>query len=482
MTKKKDRASYFNIPLIGNASEIILKLLYKKRDGRASEIEKLLYDSIIIKLHYKISSLVFLILFLSVSCSWYNDSFLACASHYDAETLNKEPHLLNICLSYSFSVEVKKTEEEKKFILFYKWIPFSLLMVAALNFLILRGAKQKLLFIEDDNNFLTFIDHFYSPLSKNNNSNRFRASDVKLRVLSFTTEEKEKKKIKKNEGNTRSVMRRQVDIDKIEEEEKEGRKQHELSYISSSEEESLFVNKKYCNGCVQTFLINWNGYSHLFYNYLIFVILCLCLNVIIFIFLNFCLQGIFWNYGFETFPYIKRVRKFDDPMSKAFPPFVKCVMFENSFLVTNGAVEEYGCHFTLMELYEKIFLFAWFWLIFLFCTTFGYLMFIIPTTWIIPQIRNWILARKFKSKKLITEERNSALAHLLDLTNVGETLVLNCMLELFGKRNAHFEKFCDLLINPKIISILKTIRHPVDKMLLFENDEFKTTSFIFNDV
>lgn len=539
-SKKKDRTNYVNIPIIENASKILMKLMRKrKRNGRAAEIEKLLYESVIIKLHYKISSLIFLILFLSISCSWYYDSFLSCVSHFNALESITEQYILNICLSYSFT-EDKEHETKKNFLLFYKWIPFALIISAALNFISLRGVKRKLLFIEDDDSFLAFINHFYSPLTnvppsskeKISNQQLLATDDVKSRVavVSFPSSfEKNGKGGRKEENFSDSVGREENMKEKTitrgggggaaaeaaggggggEEKKGElfGRKQkmggeeesgapREMFFSSPStddeEEEYLYADEdNYCKTCVQTFLINWNGYSQIFYNYFFSIIFCLCLDVFIFFFINFCLQGKFWNYGFATFPYAKRVINFDDPMSKTFPPFVKCVMFQNSFLIMSGRVEEYGCHFTLMELYEKLFLFLWFWLIFLFSITFIYLSFILTTVWIIPPIRNWILAGKFKRKRgkkiTIIGERDyysSTLDQFLKLTSIGESVVLNCMLELFSKRNAHFERFCNLLINQKTITILKTIRNPVDKMLYFEKFKFnnKNSPTVFKDV
>lgn len=528
-SKKKDRTNYVNIPIIENANKILMKLMMRqrKRNGRAAEIEKLLCESVIIKLHYKISSLIFLILFLSISCSWYYDSFLSCVSHFNALEIIVEQYILNICLSYSFTEAKNEHENKKNFLLFYKWIPFALIISAALNFLSLRGVKRKFLFIEDDNSFLAFINHFYlpstsvPPSSKEKMSSQLRATNVvKSRlVVSLPPCDENGKGGRREEKFSESVGRgenmkeetitrggagtgggvwgglfgRKPKMGGGEEEGERGAPR-EMVFLSTDDdvEERLHANDvddddDYCKTCVKTFLINWNGgYSRFFYNYLFSIILCLCLDVFIFLFINFCLQGKFWNYGFATFPYVKRVINFDDPMSKTFPPFVKCVMFQNSFLIMSGRVEEFGCHFTLMELYEKIFLFLWFWLIFLFSATFIYLSFILTTMWVIPPIRNWILARKFRRKRIIIRiiggRDSSTLDQFLKLTSVGESVVLNCMLELFSKRNAHFDRFCHLLINQKTVTILKTIRNPVDKMLYFQNYKFKNSHTVFKDV
>ena len=73
----------------------------------------------------------------------------------------------------------------------------------------------------------------------------------------------------------------------------------------------------------------------------------------------------FLLYGYEAFPYKRDPENFSDVMSKIFPPFVQCEIIGELHRIIGQRFESLGCHFTLMELYEKIFLFLWFWMIIL---------------------------------------------------------------------------------------------------------------------
>ena len=110
-----------------------------------------------------------------------------------------------------------------------------------------------------------------------------------------------------------------------------------------------------------------NHNTNVYCNYLKCHIYCLFLDVICFVFMNACLQGRFFTYVFRAFPYHKDVDDFSDEMSQAFPPFASCLI--NEKFVFNGREELLRCHLTLMELYEKVFVFIWIWMVFLFSIT-----------------------------------------------------------------------------------------------------------------
>ena len=63
-------------------------------------------------------------------------------------------------------------------------------------------------------------------------------------------------------------------------------------------------------------------------------------------------------------------------MSRTFPPFVTCTITPFMQLV-NERTEEYGCHLTLMELYEKVFFVLWWWLIVVMVTNISYILFLV---------------------------------------------------------------------------------------------------------
>ena len=70
-------------------------------------------------------------------------------------------------------------------------------------------------------------------------------------------------------------------------------------------------------------------------------------------------------YGYDAFPFKRDPETFTDVMSKVFPPFVQCEINGDVHEILASRKEVLGCHFTLMEFYEKIFLFLWFWMILL---------------------------------------------------------------------------------------------------------------------
>ncbi|CAL4141127.1 unnamed protein product [Meganyctiphanes norvegica] len=116
------------------------------------------------------------------------------------------------------------------------------------------------------------------------------------------------------------------------------------------------------------------------WKYLGIHVICLAVDLLVVILLNFLLlQGRFFNYGFEFMrAYIKGrdPKGFTDYISQTFPPFASCELNAETQL-TAKRTEVLGCHLTLMELYEKIFLFVWAWMFFLVVITFLYIVYIV---------------------------------------------------------------------------------------------------------
>lgn len=63
----------------------------------------------------------------------------------------------------------------------------------------------------------------------------------------------------------------------------------------------------------------------------------------------------------SAYPFHRDPRYFTDELSRTFPPFAHCKL-DGSVLINNAREDDLGCHLTLMELYEKVFIFLWIWL------------------------------------------------------------------------------------------------------------------------
>ena len=136
------------------------------------------------------------------------------------------------------------------------------------------------------------------------------------------------------------------------------------------------VEKENMERAARYVIFNQRTHNGLYYKYLICNVVALGIDILVFHGLDFLFQGKFMNYGIDTFPFNRNPRTFQDPMSKTFPPFVKCTLHKHVQLV-DERTEEFGCHLTVMELYEKIFLFVWIWLIVLMVITSLYIIYLL---------------------------------------------------------------------------------------------------------
>ena len=120
---------------------------------------------------------------------------------------------------------------------------------------------------------------------------------------------------------------------------------------------------------------NLKTHNSLYINFVSVNAIALIVDIITMQFLDFILQGRFISYGFMAYPFKRDPKGFTDYMSQTFPPFATCELAKNNKLV-NKRTEEFGCHLTIMELYEKVFLGLWLWLIVLIFITSLYLVFL----------------------------------------------------------------------------------------------------------
>ncbi|XP_076058369.1 uncharacterized protein LOC143035317 [Oratosquilla oratoria] len=107
------------------------------------------------------------------------------------------------------------------------------------------------------------------------------------------------------------------------------------------------------------------GHHQGLYMKLIFVhLLAYLLDLAVIAFINFTIQGQFMYLVPDALPFSRDYVGFTDPLSTVFPPFASCT-FNKDWRMFGSRTEEFVCHLTLMELYEKIFVFVWLWMVLL---------------------------------------------------------------------------------------------------------------------
>ncbi|KAK4291176.1 hypothetical protein Pmani_035971 [Petrolisthes manimaculis] len=260
-------------------------------------------DGMVLKMHYQWTFWVLLGGFSAIWYSWYHRDVITCASHFNAETQVRLDYI-NICLSYPFVGGGGEDAEEgdegpRRYLLFYRWIHWALLLLAAF---------------------------YYIP-----------------RKLSKTSENSKVKKL--------------------------------LEDLAVNAHRYDGLERELVDRTAKYIAFNLKTHDGLYYKYVTCNVVALVVDLFAFIFLDFVFQGRFWTYGFQAFPFNRDPQHFTDYMSEMFPPFANCEL-HNEVQLTNKRIERLGCHLTVMELYEKIFLVLWLWLIVLTAITCGYLVFL----------------------------------------------------------------------------------------------------------
>ncbi|XP_042227281.1 innexin inx2-like isoform X2 [Homarus americanus] len=135
-------------------------------------------------------------------------------------------------------------------------------------------------------------------------------------------------------------------------------------------------------------IFNIKTHNGLYWKFLTVNIIALLVDLFAMQFLDFLLQGRFIQYGIKSYPFSRDPHTFTDYISKTFPPFASCEIAKQNQLV-NKRTEMFGCHLTIMELYEKLFLGLWVWLIMLTFVTCCYIIFLF-LMWL-PCVRVYLL-------------------------------------------------------------------------------------------
>ena len=154
--------------------------------------------------------------------------------------------------------------------------------------------------------------------------------------------------------------------------------------IDQTEEEQMKLIGRACTYIQKSM----NTHEGIYFKYVACNIFALFVDTFSVFFLNFVFQGRFSNLGWKAFPYTRDSQNFSDYLSQTFPPFAWCEIKKVN-LLTAEREETFGCHLTVMELYEKIALFAWFWLIALIIFTYFYTVFLMGMT--LPFLRRCLL-------------------------------------------------------------------------------------------
>ncbi|XP_018009247.2 uncharacterized protein LOC108666828 isoform X2 [Hyalella azteca] len=253
--------------------------LLKRSNGPGYTLE-----SLCLQFHYRFLVFFFGICYFIVMLNWFVNEKIVC---YELQWPDKphipKGHSSNVCLSYPY-VEVEN--KHRRYLLFYRWVPYSFLLVAALFYTLRAGLVKKW-------------------------------EDTRLAALYKDVWNERCKYVIGGWENTNHLV---------------------VQYLQTGQS-------------VSSHYVRWI-LCHVFANLVDLV------AVLVF---QFVLQGEFVLlvpnvlHGLERNP-----ANFTDKLSIIFPPFTKCQISAAHKIIVNGIEINFGCHLTLMELYEKIFIITWF--------------------------------------------------------------------------------------------------------------------------
>jgi len=193
----------------------------------------------------------------------------------------------------------------------------------------------------------------------------------------------------------------------------------EKTYMKTAKQENVDLD-----ALAKELYTHRDEFNGLFHRYLSLNIIAFVLNVSSMRFLDFFLQGRFMTYGLTDF-YNRDPQFFTDLMSRIFPPFVTCSITPYMQLM-NERTEEFGCHLTLMELYEKIFFALWWWMIVVMVANVVYVLFLV-SFWIFPCVQTLVLKGSKPDTQRNQEEEfhySDTIRMLLKKSGVGNMYML----------------------------------------------------------
>ncbi|KAK8389062.1 hypothetical protein O3P69_020796 [Scylla paramamosain] len=284
-------------------------------------------DSPILKFHYRLTVLLFVILYTIIQAGWIFKESIFCVYGNNAE-VTVSYYIKNFCLTYPFVNEDQDDDQsQRRYLLFYRWTHHSFLILASL-FYIPRVIAKIL-----DNPRLKQLVH-----------------DLAL---------------------------------------------GEHRYDTSKWEQDTNMMLQYMNSHAST-------HGYLYFWLIICHMVALAVDCAVFFYFDYMLQGHFMDLVYSAYPLHRDPQFFTDYLSRTFPPFVRCRL-EKQILINNEREEELGCHLLLMDIYDKMFVVIWLWLVFLIlCTTITLLALCL---WVIPPFNRLFLDIRTNSKHL-KETRN----------------------------------------------------------------------------
>lgn len=360
--------------LVGN----VVNIFKKKRAPCTSPC-----DGSILKMHYQWTFWIFLANFSAIWYSWYHRDVITCVNHFNSETQVRLDYI-NICLSYIFIEQ----GGERRYLLFYRWIHWTLLVLAAIY----------------------YIPRKFSKYSENPKVKKL-VEDLAVHQARY-------------DGIERDLVERAA------------------KYIA----------------------MNLHTHNGIYFKYLGCNIIALIVDIFCFHALDFVLQGRFITYGWMAYPYDRDPTNFSDYMSRTFPPFSKCELDLANKLV-GQRTERLGCHLTVMELYDKVFLFIWLWLVLLTAMTVGYIIFL-GMMWL-PYCRYYILKvakpPNAKEDASVTE----TIKKVMESCRIGDVYLLYRLRQHMS--HARFYELLTRLDDPDMLKLMA--EDPADRVVQAKNQE-----------
>jgi len=222
------------------------------------------------------------------------------------------------------------------------------------------------------------------------------------------------------------------------------------------------IEKELVDRAARYIAYNLQTHNGLYYKFVICNVVALVVDIFSFQFLDFVLQGQFLHYGWMSYPFTRDPVNFSDYMSRTFPPFAKCELGVANKLV-GQRTEKFGCHLTVMELYEKVFLGVWVWLIVLTTITCAYLIFL-GFMWL-PYFRLMMLkvAKPPNAKNTVS----NTIVSVISYCKIGDIYLLYRLKQHLS--HARFYELLTRLSDPELIKTM--LEDPADRAIQARNQD-----------
>ncbi|CAL4059417.1 unnamed protein product [Meganyctiphanes norvegica] len=139
----------------------LINVIFHTFGGRIKKASTSTCDGLILKMHYQWTFFALFANFLMVWYQWYHRDVITCVSHFNADAQVRVDYI-NTCLSYPYLVkqdfhedndgefrnfivakgDVAKGEESRRYILFYRWISWSFLLLAGIYYIPRKVSKS----------------------------------------------------------------------------------------------------------------------------------------------------------------------------------------------------------------------------------------------------------------------------------------------------------------------------------------------------